>query len=867
MKKILLPAIAACLLTVSTCRPDDAAEQTPQTYSISGTVGKSDGGAADGASVLLINTSDGSDAGQTSAGATGEYIITGISAGNYRIIITLDGYETSTADELKIINTDVTANEIILQKITTPTYTISGAVTKPDGRAAADVSVQIRRAGDNAALGQATTTGASGEYAITGVPSGAYNIIFTLEGYEAGLLNLTVENADLADRNITLQPVTENADAISILFSGNEATVGNLPADGSVTATQNGAHVTIETSAAGTVAFHLSGSTANGSLKIQNNATAPNTLRLTLNSAAIASASKLPPLQITKNEGITIVELKGNSLLSDNAANEENAALISKSGSLRFEGYGRLTVSGAARHAIASSKKEITVSGGDITVTAAASDGFHAGTGFIHSGGSLDITASGDGIDAGSGTADLSGGNIRIHSSSDDVKGIKADAGVTVSGGTIAMTVSGAQSKGIGSKADITVSGGDISIVTSGVAALVPAGSGYDPSYCTAVKSDQNITVTGGNIQIESLESADGGKGLSADGDIRIRGGDIRITTAGNGKVYTSETGSPDSYASACIRSDGNIALLSGKITCHSSGTGGKCIHAVGTITLGVEGANNAALTLTVGTSGERFPVSAGSGGGQGGGRPGFGGGFGGFGDNGTDYANPKAIKSEGDITVHSGTITVNCTQQTVGGEGMESKSAFTVHGGAINIRSYDDCINGGTSVTINGGSLFVAARGQDAIDSNGTLTFNGGLTVANGVRGDGEAFDGQTGRYTVNGGILVGTSGRLMETPGGPQRALIYSRASVGGDICVRNAAGENLLLFRVPVISGAVSGTNVIVVFSDPRLTAGTYALLYGGVIEGGVSFNGYVTGGSYSGGSSKAFTVGSSAYTHVQ
>jgi len=218
-------------------------------------------------------------------------------------------------------------------------------------------------------------------------------------------------------------------------------------------------------------------------------------------------------------------------------------------------------------------------------------------------------------------------------------------------------------------------------------------------------------------------------------------------------------------------------------------------------------------------------------------------------------------------MIVNSGTITVNCTQTSEGGEGMESKGAFTVNGGSININSYDDCINGGTSVTINGGTIFVAARGQDAIDSNGSLTINGGLTIANGVRGDGESFDGQSGRYPVNGGIIVGTCGNLMETPNGPQRSVIYSRAQAGSDICIRNDANENILLFRVPVISGATSGQTVIVVFSDPRLVNGSYTLLSGGSIEGGANFNGYITGGSYSGGSSKSFSITSSVYTHVQ
>jgi hypothetical protein len=95
----------------------------------------------------------------------------------------------------------------------------------------------------------------------------------------------------------------------------------------------------------------------------------------------------------------------------------------------------------------------------------------------------------------------------------------------------------------------------------------------------------------------------------------------------------------------------------------------------------------------------------------------------------------------------------------------------------------------------------------------------------------------------------------------------VIYSRAVAGGDICIKNATDEVILLFRVPVISGATSGASLIVVFSDPRLVSGNYSLLYDGRIEGGVSFNGYVSGGSYTGGSSTSFTISNAAYTHVQ
>ncbi|MDR0537970.1 MAG: carbohydrate-binding domain-containing protein [Tannerellaceae bacterium] len=844
-----LTEIFAVAIMLASC--SESSEKIVQMFNVGGKITKSDGGAAEGASVALVNAFDGSNAGEAPANAAGEYVLTGVGAGNYKIVAALNGYETMTVDEIKVVDSDVTVNEIILQKITVPTYTLSGSVYKPDGSAASGASVHVKRTSDNVYVGQGTIADASGTYSIGNIPSGNYTLIIMLEGYETGTLADVKVNGSLTALNITLQAITVNENAVNIVFSGNSVTISNLPADGSVSASKKGADVTIASTATGTIEYFVTGSTTGGSLKIQNNAAVANTLKLTLSNATIASSSSLPPVQITKNEGVTIVELKGNSVLSDNSSNEENATLISKSGSLVFEGYGKLSVGGAAKHAVASSKKSIAVRGGEIVVASAASDGFHSEEGFEISGGSLDISASGDGIDAGTGSAIINGGNIRINSRNDDTKGVKADAGIIINGGSVDLNVAGAQSKGISSKADIVVNNGNISVATSGAAVLNALGSGYDPSYCTAIKSDANIIVSGGSIKIECLQTADGGKGLSADGNVEIRSGSVEISTAGDGKVYTTESGTVDSYTAACIKSNKNIMLTGGNISCRSTGTGGKGINADEAITIGVPGAVNADLVLNVSTSGERFLVSGNTSGGQGGGRPG-----GGFGGSSADYANPKAIKCEGNMTINSGTVTINCTQKSEGGEGLESKAVLTINGGNIDIHTYDDCINAGTSIVINNGNVFCSASGQDAIDSNGTLAINGGLIIANGVRGDGEAFDADR-NVQVNGGIIVGTCGNTMAGLSGTQRSYRMSCA-VGSSIGIKNASGDILLMFTVPIIAGASAGSNVIVLFSDPRLTSGTYTLLSGGGITGGVTVNGYNTGGAYVGGTSKSFTI---------
>jgi hypothetical protein len=815
-------------------------------YNIGGVVTKSDGGAAFGAAIKLQDAATGNNLGQTTVDATGAYVFAGIPAGVYQIVITLEGYETATIGGVNVSG-DVSGKDVVLQKITAPVYTVSGVITKSDGGAAAGATVKLLKSADNTLVSQAVTADAAGAYTLAEIPSGEYTMVITLDGYEAGVTNVTVGNDHLTGQDFTLQTVTINENAVRIVYSGNTATVENLPSDGSITASTSGADVTIATSSTEFVEFAVSGATSGGSLKIQNNVTAANLIRITLNNAAIASASKLPPVQITKNEGITVIELKGVNTLSDHSTNEENATLISKSGSLEFEGYGKLNISGAAKHAVASSKKSITVLGGDITVTSAASDGLHAEAGFVQSGGSLNIAASGDAIDAGSGTAVINGGNINITSSADDTKGIKSDDNLTINGGVINMTVSGKQSKGISSKKDIAIVGGNITIETSGATVLEPLGSGYDPSYCTAIKADGRITVGGGTVTVKSLKAADGGKGLSADGDIVITGGRINVTTAGDGAVYTNENGATDSYTSACIKSDANITLTGGVITCASTGSGGKCIVADETMTVGAAGADDNDLVITAGTTGAKFFVS----GSTGGGRPG--------GEDNTDYANPKVIKSEGNLTVNSGTLRL--TGATDGGEGLESKATLTINGGYMEISTYDDCLNAESHIRINGGTIYARATGNDAIDSNGDIAITGGMLI---VQGSEDGVDSDNTAIQISGGTVISVSGQTMSRFAGTQKYISVSAAASSG-IGVK-MGNEWALLYQVPTAASSGQGGpggnrgTLTVVISLPQFVSGASGTLYtGGNISGGnTTAFGYNTGGTYSGGTSKAFTV---------
>ncbi|MDR3046489.1 MAG: carbohydrate-binding domain-containing protein [Bacteroidales bacterium] len=636
------------------------------------------------------------------------------------------------------------------------------------------------------------------------------------------------------------QPVNQNGTIVYIMYLNDHVSVINpLSAAGiTVTATTPSVVVT-STSDVPNIEYHISGHTVNGSLTM--NSAQP--VKMTLSHLKLTN---LAGAAITISQNVpSIINIAGldTTFLADGSSSSKNAPLLSN-GELIFQGNGMLYITGVKKHGISCSDA-ITVNSGKIFIASAANDGLHC-EGFLMNAGNITVQNTvGDGIDAGGETVVVNGGTIHITSTSADVKGIKGDENMTINGGTINMTVSGAQSKGLSSKQNIIFNGGNITITTSGAVVLETSGNGVDPSYCTAVKSSKNIIFNDGNLQINSTSSSQGGKGLSADGNIQIYGGILNITTAGNGATFTNSSGLIDSYTAACIKSDAHIELLGGQITCHSAGTGGKGISADSTLKIGNFGVDNSLLNLTVGTSGAHFLVS-------------------GSGMN-ADYANPKAVKSTGNLTVNSGTITINCTQTTEGGEGLESKDTLSINGGNIDIHTFDDCINAAHHIAINAGNIYCVSSGNDGIDCNGTLSIGGGFTIANGTRAPEEGFDCDNNTFKITGGTAIGTGGATSNPTSSActQKVLKFNNVTPGQAVCIKNANNEMILLYTLPVYTGtggggSGGGNSMVLLFTDPLIANGSYTFIYGGTISGGTTVNGYNTGGTYSGGTTKNFTV---------
>ena len=440
------------------------------------------------------------------------------------------------------------------------------------------------------------------------------------------------------------------------------------------------------------------------------------------------------------------------------------------------------------------------------------------------------------------GTTNISGnGTLTINANKKH--GISSDNDININGVTLNINHTADESKGLKSDCSISLTDSDVTIVSSGSLTLEELDLGYDPTYCTAIGADLNFEMNGGNLSITLPESNVAGRGIKVDGDITIFNGNVNIISHSGGDTYTNSDGEIDSYKSSCIKADGNIYFYDGNIILEATGAAGKCVNADGEIHLGKENEENT-LVLDMKTTGEKFYES-------------------GYGED-ADYANPKALSAEGNLYVYGGDI--NIYTENDGGEGLESKNTVYIIDGYIIIDTYDDAINGKSHIQIDGGTLYANSRGNDAIDSNGTITINNGFVVAAGQQAPEGSFDCDNNTFKITGGTVVGIGGHLSNPTASActQRSLVYNGITNGTALQIVDADGNELLTYQVPTYSGGPGGggdwppggggpgggEGLVLLFTSPDLQEGSITVKQGGTISGGEEFYGYYTGASYSG-----------------
>lgn len=293
------------------------------------------------------------------------------------------------------------------------------------------------------------------------------------------------------------------------------------------------------------------------------------------------------------------------------------------------------------------------------------------------------------------------------------------------------------------------------------------------------------VTITGGNINI--TVTADAAKGIKCEGPMQINGGEITIIVSGNG-VWDADNNK--TKASACLASDTDMKIAGGTLTLTATGGGGKGINCDGNLEItdgtidiktsgGVVAYVNGVLNNNYTGNTDRIASNM--------------------------KSSPKGVKTDGNVTISGGNITVKVTGN--GGEGIESKKILTISNGNINVQSTDDAINSASHMYIQGGTITVIASGNDGLDSNGNLYIQGGYIMAFGGKSPECGIDAaEENGYTVvfTGGTLlaVGGNNSVPSTSSGSTQAYVTSSGTLTANtkVTLSDSSGNELATFTVP-------------------------------------------------------------------
>lgn len=407
---------------------------------------------------------------------------------------------------------------------------------------------------------------------------------------------------------------------------------------------------------------------------------------------------------------------------------------------------------------------------------------------------------------------------------------------------------------------------------------LIIGGGGsltIDSNYNNALHTKDTLTICGGNISIDSVDT-----GIKAKDGLSITGGILDVTCAGDG-IQTTNSEDP---------SLGNIEISGGYITVKSQKDAIQSENALtvsgGSFDLtsggGAENADYAYNQQMMPPHRQYYETE-------------------------TDTVSMKGLKAQGSLTVSGGTFLINSEDDSIhsnsninisGGEfnlssgddgihaddilnisggniaitqsyeGLEG-TTVDISGGNIHLSASDDGINsagGGDTmyggfgpdsfmgssdcaINVSGGYIYIEADG-DGIDSNGSLTFDGGTTIVNGPESGGNSPIDWEKEGTINGGTVIACGSAEMMEAFSSSSAQCIMALNLGttiskGTLCnITCESTDFSLTYSVGVNSGYL-------LISTPQLKTGeTYKISTGGSHSGECT-DGLYNGGTYSGG----------------
>lgn len=200
----------------------------------------------------------------------------------------------------------------------------------------------------------------------------------------------------------------------------------------------------------------------------------------------------------------------------------------------------------------------------------------------------------------------------------------------------------------------------------------------------------------------------------------------------------------------------------------------------------------------------------------------------------GSDTEEDAALYSDTSLTIQGeGELHVTGNQA----EGIATTMHLTIDGGVIRVNAFEDGLNanndGVSEITINSGYLAIVTETGDGIDSNGTLTINGGTVIALGAIEDMNGGLDADGALTINGGSVVATGARLsLPVADSAQHSIVVTfegTQAANTLIVIRDENDADILAFAPEIDFRQL-------LFSDASISDGvTYTVFSSGTVEG--------------------------------
>ncbi|TEB15853.1 hypothetical protein Psfp_01796 [Pelotomaculum sp. FP] len=508
----------------------------------------------------------------------------------------------------------------------------------------------------------------------------------------AGLTGCSSSTGAATNTASTAGTSTEIA-AIAVEYSSEDldsawdpATATNITLQGSSIevegsgAASEGSKLTI--TAAGT--YVLSGALTDGQIVVD--AKKDDLVRLVLNGTSISCsdnaaiyAKQAKKTILTLAEGSSNTVQDGTAYTLAEGEDEPDAAIFSQD-DLTINGSGSLTVNGQFKHGIAT-KDDLVITGGSINVTAAG-DGLRGRDSIAVNGGAFTVEAGSDGFqanndeDADKGWISLDGGVFNITAGSD---GIQADTLLQVTDGKVTLTTGGDSvnaSSGANGNGNPRPEWGKRETAAADTTAEEDTGS------AKGLKAGAGILISGGIIAIDSSDDA-----IHSNGEIVIKAGELVISSGDDG-----------------IHADSALAVDGGNIRISQS----------------YEGLESAAITINGGTvrltaKDDGLNAAGGTDGSSLGGRPG-----------------ENSFRTGGSyfIRITGGYISIDA-----GGDGIDANGSLYFNGGTVLVSGptnngngpmdYDgDCEVTGGTLAIAGSSGMAQAPGEPSSQNSITVYY-----------------------------------------------------------------------------------------------------------------------------------------------